>query len=143
MGKLKSCHLTVRVPEDLKNLIDTRALQDYKENSELIREALNFYLRKDITRESIIQATLQDLRSQIAMLDKKIEVMNRLFVFWLPYFFATSPELPSGEEGTYLIKKANKRAEVMISGFKKDLQKDPIFFETLLADFFEMKEEKE
>ncbi len=131
---------SVRIPSEILALIKIKAIQQKCDDSYIIREALYLYLKQDIDSASLSQASLQNMRNDISFIEHKVDVLTRLFIFWLPYFFATSPELPQSEERKTMIDRAKTRTNSMLDQFKKDLKNVPSFLESLLADYTEIPE---
>jgi predicted DNA-binding protein len=134
---------TVRLPPEIIELLKITSLQQKRDESVIIREALSVYLNQDIDSGILVNASLQGIQNDISFAKYKVEILHRLFIFWLPYFFVTSPELPQTEERKAMIEKAKTRTASMMDQFKKEVRNAPSFLESLLADFIEIQEIEE
>jgi hypothetical protein len=133
--KEKTNIISARVSPDISELIKLKAAQQNCNKNFIIKEALTLYLKQDIDSVSLIQAALQNIRKDVSFMENQMELLSRLFMFWLPYFFATSPELPQTDERKAMIEKAKTRAASMLEQFKKDFNNttvDNYFKEELL-----------
>jgi hypothetical protein len=128
----------IRVSYEIANFLAVKAKEQHCTESDIIREALNDYLFRDINNANLLLASNQGLKLAMDKVDRKTELLTRLFLFWLKYFFTYAPQLPERrEEKVAQIKIGEARKKGMLEDFKKDLQENPSLIEQLVMDFFE------
>jgi hypothetical protein len=139
-GKLDK-NIKIRVPESLANLIAVKAKEQRCTDSDIMRDALNDYLFKGIHDEELLFSHVSAMKRSIEAVDRKADLLSRLFIFWLRYYFTYAPQLPSGkEEKKTQIKIGEQRKKVMLEEFKKDIQENPSLMERLVLEFFEFEQ---
>jgi hypothetical protein len=130
--------ITFRVSETMENQIKSRAALEGCSPSDLIRSAISEYLGRDLNIHAQMSGATESLRSDIKFLDKKTELGNSLFLYWLKYYFTFTKgisDIPS-EERKALIEAGERRQRVMLESFKKDMKRNSqTLLEILLADY--------
>jgi hypothetical protein len=135
--------LLLRTPAPLMDRLAVRAQEEGLSKNELATKALQLYLTKDITDESLFIAKLSELQRIVQILDKKIDTAQKLQIEWFQYFFLFQPDEPQDEgERRRLVQKAAERTEELLANFRRRLPHLPAFLEALLSDYLE-EEEKE
>lgn len=131
----KEVRFTLRYSAYLNDLVMKKAKELEMSKNEICIIALQEYLTRDITDESLLLAKLSDMQRTVRMTDNKIEVWGKMFMYYLRYFFLFSPEYPEDRE---IFSKALKNAEKRTQGFlrrqKEFMKESPRFLEMLLAD---------
>ncbi len=130
--------LSFRALKSMELQIKSRAALEGCSQSDLIRSAISEYLGRDLNIHAQMSGAIESLRSDIKFLDKKTELGNSLFLYWLKYYFTFTKgisDIPS-EERKALIEAGERRQQVMLDSFRKDMKRNErTLLEILLADY--------
>jgi uncharacterized protein (DUF1778 family) len=130
--------LWARVPTALMDTLEQQAKADGISRNEVVNKALTLYLTRDISDESLLIAKMSETQRIIQLLDRKIDLAQKLQLEWYQYFFMRQPDMPSDAgEASLLYKKASEKTNAFLSQFRKRLPLLPAFLEALLADMLE------
>jgi hypothetical protein len=130
--------LVLRIPASLMDLLVRRSRDEGISRNELVINILALYFEKDITDESLLIAKLSDLQRSVQLLDRKVDVAQKLQLEWFQHYFLSAPPLPSNDkEAALLFRAAAERTDAFLSNFRRRLPKLPALLESLLADFLE------
>lgn len=141
---IKNMRLNMRLDSVKYKHITELANENKRTLSAVVESAIDMYLTKDINTESLIFASLENIRRDIGFVDKKIETFFNFFHFALATILVGVPDLKNldDKEANAISKNALARRDAMIEGFKKQLASNPSMFERLLADYIEQENEK-
>lgn len=125
--------------KEMNKLLEKMAQAEKRTKSEIIREALNMYVSRNVNDKELIYSSINNLKRSLEYTDKKLELFFNLWFFSLTSTFASMPAISdkSKEEQLMIMKKANKRKTAMFESFKNNMKKSPSIFEAMLADFIE------
>lgn len=99
-------------------------------------KAVELYLTKDTTDESLLIAKMSETQRIVQMLDKKIDAEQKLNMEWYQYFFMFQPEMPENEDDARMLyKRAAEKTERMLERFQKRLPRLPAFSEAAVERF--------
>lgn len=135
----KKNYLNVRISELKKQQLKELAQERNESLTSVVESAIDMYLTKDIKTESLVFASLENLRRKIDYIDKKLEVFFNFYYFSLTTIIAGLPDLKSLDpnEANAISKNAITRRDAMFEGFKKQMLSNPSAFERLLSDYIE------
>jgi hypothetical protein len=127
----------------MKQLERQAAAEGLSKNA-LVIKALELYLTKDITDESLLIAKMSDIQRVIRLVEKKMDISQKLDIDFYQHFFLFQPDMPGSKaEAALLYKRAAEKTDRMINGFRERLSRAPALIESLLADFLEEEIEEE
>jgi hypothetical protein len=136
--ELKNNRLWARVPPALMEKAEEQAKADGISRNELVNKALALYLTKDISDESLFIAKMSEMQRIIQLLDRKIDIAQKLQLEWYQYFFMWQPDMPQDRDGASpLYKKAAEKTDAFLNRFRNRLPMLPALLEALLADMLE------
>lgn len=125
--------------EKIKELANERG----ESLSSIIESAIDLYLTKDVNTESLVFASLENIRRKIDYVDKKLELFFNFYHFSLTTLISGLPDLKNydKQEANAITKASLLRRDAMVEGFKKQMVGNPSAFERLLTDYIEQTNE--
>ncbi len=141
----KTSQFHLRLPKELKDLMEKQAALENTTASELSRTAINWYLHKDVNYKGQLEATVESLRSDMRKMSRELELFSSLFKFWTQYYFTLTASLSdlSPEARKARSELGKRQSEIMLQSFRgtmKDVK--PGLIEALVADYLVSDSEK-
>lgn len=140
----KNKRITIRIDSNKHRQIEEFAAYRNETLSSIVETAIDLYLTKDIKTESLVFASLENLRRKLDYVDKRLEILFNFYHFSLTTIIAGLPDLKNFEisEANAISKNALARRDAMFEGFKKQISSNPSAFERLLTDYVEQVNEE-
>jgi dienelactone hydrolase len=130
-GKSKLVALTAQQAEDLRRYrIDNRIDSE----SELIRQAIVYYIDRDHSDSTLKLSSIKDLRDSLSELHDMVSVLFTYTHHMHRNLLAYHPEIsPDYKDAAF--SSAQQRIDRFFSSFQEWLRDDPSFFERLLHKY--------
>ena len=130
-GKNKLVALTARQTEDLRLYCRENGIES---ESELIRQAIVYYIDRDSHDNTLKLSSIKDLRDSIAQLHDMVSVLFTYSHHMHRNLLAYHPEITL-EYKDAAFSSAQQRIDRFFSSFQEWLRDDPSFFERLLHKY--------
>lgn len=136
---IKNTYLNIRINDKRKQQIQKLSNERGENVTSIIESAIDMYLTKDVNTESLVFASLENLRRKIDYVDKKLETFFNFYYFSLTTIIAGLPDLKEIDpsKASAISKSALIRRDALFEGFKKQMLTNPSAFERLLSDYIE------
>ena len=123
----KKTHVAGYFSAEMVKKIDFYCLSNNHSRSELLNSAVSAFL-EDEDHWSIVFKRLQRQKNAINNLDKRTEILSEMFLLFLRYWFALTPELDSDETAQSKTK-GDVRYNKFVAKFKQTLSSGGLLYE--------------
>ena len=129
----------LRVSQELYDRIDAYCRMKKIDNlSEFFRQAAVSKITPDVSDEELVFQSLKSVHNKMHSIEMQQNLFFNFFCTYFRLFLALHGELPA-EQKVPATKAAMERFNNIFMDFKKNIQQDPSMFESLLADYYEEK----
>lgn len=137
--KSQKVNVSFKLSQDLANRIDSYCkMKRINSKSDFFRMAAINQITPDVSDENLVFESLKDLHNKMRNIESQQDVTFAFFCSFFRLFLIYNPELPIAEKEAAAIS-SMQRFDAVFSSFRESLKDTPSFFESLLADFFEVK----
>ena len=130
--------LELRTASALMNELERRARDEAVSKNEVVNKALTLYLTKDITDESLLIAKMSEMQRLIQLLDRRLDVFQKLELEWFQNCFMWTSAV-NEKELPLLRENAAEKMIGFLADFRAKLPEAPALLEALLGDMLEEK----
>ena len=132
----KKKHKSFRLSEELERELDLYcSSRQIKSQSDLICEAIRYYVEPDVKDETLRLIGIKDMQVK---LQKAIDMLQVMFNFLISMYknnLCYHPEIPESLKREAFMS-ASKRFDIFYDFFQKSLKDDAPFFERILHQYF-------
>lgn len=129
--------INLRISDELYDRVNAYcAMQRIDNMSEFFRQAAVTKITPDVGDETLVFESLKSVHKKMHSLERQQEIFFNFFCTYFKLFLALHGELPSDQKAP-ATRSAMDRFEKIYTEFKNGLRQDPSMFESLLADYFE------
>ncbi|MDR0684691.1 MAG: ribbon-helix-helix domain-containing protein [Spirochaetaceae bacterium] len=133
---MKRKHKSFRLPEELEHELDLYCgVHNIKSQSDLICEAIRYYIKPDIEDETLRLIGIKDMQVKLQKVIDAQQIIFNFLIFMYKNNLCYHPEIPESLKNEASMS-AKSRFDTFFNSFQESLKNDVPFFERILHQYF-------